>query len=201
MDLMEFDMAISYVDSIPYDIIREFTDHLTSAGIAVKSEKRDAKREVFAGLKLILSAGILVFISQKYFGTILQEAAKDHYPAIKRGLRQLLNRVAGPNREVNTYYVTSPSGKAKERNPPILSVCSTLKDGRPIRFIFQGYSHQDILNNSLEQMFALLEYTNLRLDNEGQEQHHSDFRTLGRRIYLRFDEETSEWELVIPLKK
>jgi hypothetical protein len=197
---MSFDVAVSCAEYVPNDIAREFIDKVKRAGLKVEVEKRG--REIYAGYEWLVPAAIVVFIVQKYFGPMLQEAGKDHYAAIKGGLGRLLSRTIGPDREIKTQFVASSPGKVSKTEAPNLSVSITMRDGRPIKFVFENVSDPESVEKCLETMWSLLERHHTKSSNDCLEQKVAEVaRRPGQEAVMRFNAENSEWELVYPTRR
>jgi hypothetical protein len=197
---MNFDVAVSCAEYVPDDIAKEFIEKVRRAGLEVKVGKRG--KETYASYEWLIPAAIVIFIGQKYFGSMLQEAGKDHYAAIKGSLRRLLSRTIGPDREIKTQYVASSPGKVSKTEAPNLSVSSTMRDGRLVKFVFENVSDPESVEKCLETMLSLLEQHHAKSPNDCLEQEVAEAaRRPGQEVVMRFNTENSEWELVYPSRR
>ena len=89
------DIVIAHIPSTSH-AIDDFVRDLDGSGVSI--EHREEELGPFAGMEWLLPTAISVFIAEKYFGTIIQELAKEHYPIIKRALGHLVARTTGSDR-------------------------------------------------------------------------------------------------------
>ncbi len=72
------------------DIATEFAAEARRSGARLHLEEWQ-QSGVYAGLEWVLPTAVAVFLANQYVGTLLQEAAKDHYPTLN-GNRQRLQQ-------------------------------------------------------------------------------------------------------------
>lgn len=97
-----------------------------------------------------------MFVAHQYLGTLLQEAAKDHYPVFKRALSRLVRRTTGKDREIRLQIVTPTSAKVRTGDPVVLSIWAKLRDGRSVSFIFEHSVPDEAVPLAVEGVLDLL---------------------------------------------
>jgi len=156
-----FEVAVSFTDQVPENIPGEFISSLEDVGVDVETEKRQSGP--YAGYEWLLPTAVIVYISDKYFGTMLQKMAEDHYSAIKNGLKRLISRTAGPDREIQLNYVASSPAKVSSNEAPPLSIYSKLSDGRPIKFVVEYLPDEEDVSKCINSMIEVMENTTMKL--------------------------------------
>lgn len=186
------DCAVSYLEGVDDDAIGEFVEELSCAGVPVARETRE--QEIYASLEWIIPTAVTLFVADKYFGTLIQEAAKSHYPVIRGAVAKLVSRISRRPEAVLALVASSPNKTSASRTHPI-SVYSQLRNGRAVKFIFPANVDTQ---SSIAAMFELLEKHHaevadpINLDIEHALAHSR------QQVVLFFDGVTSSWVLVFP---
>lgn len=127
------DLVIAHVPAT-LNIVEETAALLRSAGVSVNTE--EAEQGPYAGLAWLLPTAISVLLAEKYFGTMLEEAAKDHYSAAKVAFTRLLAATTGPERKL-AFVTVGTRGKIDSSIPAVLSMYAILRSGQRIKFLFE----------------------------------------------------------------
>ena len=127
------DIVVAHVPGAR-DIVDETVAFFRSAGVSVDVE--EAEQGPYAGLAWLLPTAISVLLAEKYFGTMLEEAAKDHYVAVKAAFARLLAATTGPERKL-AFVTVGTRGKIDSSIPAVLSMYATLRSGQRIKFLFE----------------------------------------------------------------
>ena len=99
----------------------DFSQALNRIGLDVVIDHRD-EPSVNAGLEWLLPTAVVVWFTNKYLGTLLQEAAKDHYPKMRDALLRLVRRTTGAERELRLTVVSAGTHKTSDKDPVVLSI-------------------------------------------------------------------------------
>lgn len=150
-----FDIGFSAEGERLAEVGREFCQDLRALGVNLRTEARPAGM-MKASLDWVIPTAIAIFIAQNYFGPMLQEAAKDHYPKIKKAFAKLARRTTGSDREVRMTVVTAGKDKAVDSDPAVLSVWAVLRGPRKIVFRFDHSIGSEDLDTAVEALFGLL---------------------------------------------
>ena len=187
------DIAVSYSELISEELIEELASALRSCGLTVVTEAHEETPQ--ASLEWVLPTAIVVFLTQKYVGTLVQEAAKEHYPAIKRALARLVRRTTGPSREVRLEIVSSSPAKHPGGEIPVLSVYTQLRSGRRVKFLFENPLQDAEVEGALDLLISLLveHQTGLGADTLSQAECESPGRSWVP-VIIRFNSITGSWE-------
>jgi hypothetical protein len=150
----DFEIGVSSLEIIPEAIVGDFVLEMESCGISTSSERRP--QEIYAGVEWLLPTAVVVFIAQKYVGTLLQEAAKDHYPRIKSALSKLIRRTTGKGREIFIKNIASSAHKTSTSEAVVLSVLFAMDSGHHVKFIFEHQLDGDGIEEAVECLLQLL---------------------------------------------
>jgi hypothetical protein len=134
---------VATLDGLADDAVDEFVGSLRDANVDVRIERTKAEDHIFAGVEWLLPTAIVLFVAEKYFGTLIAEEAKAHYPIIREALKRLIRRVLPKDQPPLLVEVVSAHAplKKSEDGIGILSVYSRLPDGRTVKFVFEA-SHE-----------------------------------------------------------
>lgn len=127
------DFGVSYVETFGDPEFANVIEDLRSHGIDAEQESRE--ESVYASLEWVLPTAIVLFVADKYFGTLLEELAKEHYPRIRIALVRVISRVFARNNGPYLTVFASPPGKVKNRHEHAVSIYSRNRDGLPIKFL------------------------------------------------------------------
>ena len=149
------DIGISTEGSRLSAIADEFANEVADFGLQVAAEKRE-DYSTKASLDWVLPTAVAVWLTNKYVGTLLQEAAKDHYPKLRKAILRLARRTTGRDREVKLTVIASSPAKVTDPEPAVLSVWITLPDSRAVVFRFDHSLSPDELASAVGELFALV---------------------------------------------
>jgi len=186
------EVGISSLELIPEAIVCDFVTEMESGGISTSSERRP--QQIYAGIEWLLPTAVVVFIAQKYVGTLLQEAAKDHYPTIKAALTKLIRRTTGRSREIFIRNIASSAHKISTSEAVVLSVMSPLETGHSVKFILEHHLDGEDIDEAVVSLFRLLMDHRRDSPNDRLSQIVTDHHL---RVYapviMRFDASKREW--------
>ena len=190
---MKYDIAIIYREDMPADLVRDLVQELRRADVCVQVEERE--NAPFAALEWAIPAAVILFIAKTYVDTLLKEAAKEHYPIIKRNLAKFSEKFLKIKQEV---VVSEQSPNKVQKNNPVsgsFAIWSMTIDGRPLRFLFFGGRDRDYYEHAIDKIFdSLTNHAQEYPDNNISSQ---IIRSPGRsrEIYLLFDDAANEWKV------
>jgi hypothetical protein len=111
---------------------------------------------MMAGLEWLLPTAVVVWLTNKYVGTLLQEAAKDHYPKLQAAVLRLVRRTTGRDRQVKLTVIASSPEKITEPDPAALSVWIPRQGSPNVIFRFDQDLSVDVLGTAVEELFAVI---------------------------------------------
>lgn len=192
----EFDIGIGTEGEPLALIAADFAADARSLGLSVRSETRPSGG-VYASLEWVMPTAVALFLANRYLGTLLEEAAKDHYPLLKAAFGKLVRRTTGKTREVSFVFVTTSSAKVREADPATLSIWVSLRDSRKAVFRFDHSLSPEAMESAVEQLFALL--VAYGRDADGIHfLHHAPSLVSASTwapVVLRFDAEHGQWRV------
>ncbi|WP_110686072.1 hypothetical protein [Salinicola aestuarinus] len=184
--IQEIHIGISYQEDIPQGFIDEFSATVSAPRLQLKIESRS--RGFYASIEWALPTLVIAYLAKPYFEGFLQEAGKDHYQALKKGILQLARRLHGKH----------PERRDRKRSL-LFSTIVSLQDGRSLKFIFPEGVSLEKYEIAVDSMYSLL--------SEHFQMHPSDSITEiavklsspSRSLYFEFDPEQEIWTLLDPL--
>jgi hypothetical protein len=151
----DFDIAIVTEGEQLESIAADFSIEARRLGLIVTTETQPTGG-IRAGLEWVMPTAVALFLANKYLGTLLQEAAKDHCPRLKAALLRLVRRTTGRTREVWVRVVTTSSAKVHDSEPATLSIWVGLRDARKAVFRFDHTLSPEALASAVQGLFDLL---------------------------------------------
>ena len=111
------DIGIEYRDDIDPLIISEFKNVINVQNVKYDERSRPSD-SMYAAHEWAIPTAVVVYLIKPYFETLLKEAAKDHYPILKKAIANLAFR---SKNEINMSIIASNEGKVDRDNPFTLS--------------------------------------------------------------------------------
>jgi hypothetical protein len=184
------DVAVVHIPGTR-DVANDFATDLRDLGLNIETEESDFGP--FAGVEWLLPAAISVWLADKYFGTILSEAAKGHYAVAKAALNRLVSQTTGPDRQVRISVIGSP-GKLKNTDPAVLGFYAALKSGQRVKFVFEHDLAPGARDAAIQSMHETMADHYLRYPHDGLTSAVSVTSLAKERlVVLRFDSAQDAW--------
>jgi hypothetical protein len=192
----DFDVVVSYSEECPSGLVDPFILDLQDGGLVVTEHRREAT--LFGAIHWLIPTAIVVFLTERYFGTLIQEAAKEHYPVLKAALKRLVARVTGPDREIRVRAIKSSPGKAPDELEAI-SVCTILRSGRRLICVFEHATNASQQGVSIEALLVQLQahFADYPADALTEAVRETETRP-HRPVILRFDATSRTWRPFSP---
>ena len=111
-------IAISYIKTVPQNIIDDFQNAVSRPNLDVEAESRD--EDIYASVEWLLPAAVAVFISKAYFDGFLKEMGKDHYHVLKEALKNLKAKID------HSVPITLIATAGKVSKEPVYSRCLSI---------------------------------------------------------------------------
>jgi hypothetical protein len=189
------DFGLWYQRDIENPEFAEIGESLRSQGLHVELEARESS--VYASLEWVIPTAVVIFVADKYFGTMVSEAAKEHYPVIRdavgRIARSVFRRVGS---SFGTIYAT-PAKKISSTQVHLVSVYARHRDGWSVRFMLDDT--ETPVENAVDEVFEVLRVHHLGLQSA------IDIESAGVEIRqgtpLVFARGSERWVLVYPIKE
>ena len=148
------DLILSKVSTIPDDCVAPFVNAISGGGLTCKIETREEKS--YASLEWFIPTAVVIYLVKPYFDKLLNEAAKDHYPVLKRALSALWEHFFGNSRVVRSTVIAFPHGKAawKPTYSRSLSLVAPL-EGIAVKLLLPDDAPTEELDAATEEFLAL----------------------------------------------
>jgi hypothetical protein len=182
----EMHIGISYQEDIPKDFIDEFSETVYEPRLQLRVESRP--RGFYASIEWALPTLVIAYLAKPYFEGFLQEAGRDHYQALKKGILQLTSRLYGKN----------PERRDRKRSL-LFSAMASLQDGRSLKFVFPEGVSVEKYEVAVDSMYSLLSAHFQFYPVDSVTEIAEKLSTPSRSLYFEFDPEQETWILLDPL--
>lgn len=149
------DIGISTEGSELSALADDFEHEVSGIGLRVVAENRE-DMSIKAGIDWVLPTAAVVWLTNKYVGALLQEAAREHYPKVQAAILRLVLGTTGRDRRVKFTATASSPAKITEADPVVLSVWIPRQDSSNVIFRFDQDLSPDELNTAVAELFALI---------------------------------------------
>jgi hypothetical protein len=192
---MSPDFGLSYTASFYHPEFVAIAEDLRARGVSVELEA--GEDELYASLEWLVPTAIFLFVADKYFGALVQEAAKEHYPHIRAAAKRVVTKVFERFGALARVYA-SPAGKVSTPEVHIVSFLAKDRTGRLVKFLLDD---RVAVDTAIDEIFSILEQhhgpegTNSLIDAQisGIYLHRSD-----QLVFVRTE---SGWQLCYPQRK
>lgn len=196
MDSQTPDVIFAYEGS-PYtdEICDEFRGLVSADGLNLRFEQMLSTR-AWAGVEWVLPTAFMVWITKPYFDGFLGEMGKDHYIALKAGVRAVAGRLA----RFNVTKIGTP-GKVAPVQPYslIFSVCFHRDEETRFKFLIPIDLTQDETEAAWDSFFTFLDGWSTGAMAPSDRAPYEMARPVGRVVLLAYSPETKRIEVVDPL--
>jgi hypothetical protein len=144
-------IGISYVESIPRELIDSFLNEMRDDRIEIIEEQRpDAM--FFASIEWFIPTAVFLYLSKGYFDGFLQAVGEDHYELLKNSLPRWFNRLS----RIRVTYLASANKKLRPDNP-FTGAISLLGEGKGSAFKLM-FRHEADETEIAQSIVAFLEF-------------------------------------------
>lgn len=195
MDLEKLHVALSYEGPISEAAIEEFRKDVAVNGLELLVEQRPSTR-AFAGIEWVMPTAVMVYIAKSYFDGFLGEMGKDHYQALRNGIKTL---GAGLS-HIKVTLVGTP-GKVSDAQPYsfIYSVWSDRDASCRFKFLVPQNLASADTDIAMDVFLTFLEaYHTGTLEDEDLKIL-AEARPIGRTILLAYEPTSKTIQIVDPL--
>jgi hypothetical protein len=144
-------IGISYVESIPRELIDPFLNAVSDDRIEIIEEPRhDAM--FFASVEWFIPTAVVLYLSKGYFDGFLQAAGEDHYELLKTTISTWFTRLS----HIRVTYLASANKKLRADNP-FTGAISLLAEGKgnAFKLMFRHEADEEEISQSI---VAFLEF-------------------------------------------
>lgn len=124
-------IGILYEDQVPPVIFDDFLKLVETDGLRVEIESRETSKG-FMGIEWLMPTAVMLFVAKSYFDGFLGDMGKDHYQALKTGIKLLRERFA----RVKVTMIGTPGKVAAEQPYSLVySIYFDPGEGRIFKFL------------------------------------------------------------------
>ncbi|WP_269514042.1 hypothetical protein [Brevundimonas subvibrioides] len=184
----------------PYSaaISAEFRDTVAADGLSLGMETTPTTRAM-AGVEWLMPTAIMLYVAKSYFDGFLGEAGKDHYAALKSGVKRVAARVG----QVAVSRIGSP-GKVvatPQRYSPVFSIWFQRDDQTRFKFLVPVGLSEDETEAAFERFFAFLDGWSAGRIAKADRAPFEAASAVGRTVLLAYDRSTGRIEVIDPLPR
>ena len=151
------DLTISYVPTLPEEILNPLVDAISGTPLILKVDRREPEGPLVI-FEWLLATGIVVFFAKPYVYAFLQEAGKDHYNLIKKGLKSLWPILFGKERTWEQRFITAGRRKVSE-HPKYSRALSLVAEAGPnltFKMLLDDGASEEELDSAVESFLVFL---------------------------------------------
>lgn len=193
-------LALAYTKSIPADTFAEFRRLVDVDGVRLQVEER-AEGGPYAGLEWLIPTAVIVFIGKAYFECFLKEMGKDHYVALKAGLKSLYARLLGPG----APDVTVVSSKGKDSSYQSYSLLYSLlaegNNGIRFKLLLKRSSIQEEYESTVSAFLEFLDAYHMGTLDQSIVAELQNARVFSKTLLLSFNPSLNRVQPIDPLVK
>ncbi|WP_292028039.1 hypothetical protein [Brevundimonas sp. UBA2416] len=196
MDSPSPDIVFAYEGS-PYsdEVCAEFREAVAAEGLDLAFQRLPSTR-VWAGLDWLLPTAFMVWVAKPYFDGFLEEAGRDHYVALKKGIKLVAERLS----RVTVTKIGTP-GKVAPIQPYslVFSVWFKRDEESQFKFLIPNSLSPEETETALESFFAFLDGWHAGTLAQAERAAFETARGMGRVVLLAYSAETKQIEVVDPM--
>jgi len=195
MSLSQSHIALSYEGPIPPAFLEEFHQAVAADALDLRIEQRPSGR-VMASIEWLMPTALLAYVGKRYFDVFLDDLAKSHLAALRRGIKTLGQRMS----EVRYARVAS-RGKlpVADLYSPLFSVWTDRQEGGRFKLLVANGLSEAQRGTVLDAYMTFIQaYHTGALDPEDLAVL-AGARPLGGVVLLDYDLSSATIQLVDPL--
>lgn len=190
------DIVLAYEGS-PYsdEICADFRETVAAEGLDLAFQRLPSNR-AWAGVEWVLPTAFMVWVAKPYFDGFLGEAGRDHYVALKKGIKQVAERLG----RVKVTRIGTP-GKIAPVQPysPVFSVWFKRDEQSQFKFLIPVNLSPEETGAALESFFTFLDGWHAGAMAQADRVPFEAASAMGRVVLLAYSPETKRIEIVDPL--
>jgi hypothetical protein len=183
--------GISVLEGVPTPWVEDVVETFRASGVVPRVEIREP--QVLASIEWLMPTAALLYLTNRYVGTLVSEAAKEHYPHIRRSMARFAERVG----TLGFIRMASSPRKLSQDRPGNLTFALVPENGAAIRFMFPGES--DKYPAAITALFVILEDAHRRESLVTTFWERSERGRLAWRLIVRYSDAAHDWVLVDPI--
>jgi hypothetical protein len=174
-------------------ISAEFRDTVAANGLSLGLETMPATRAM-AGVEWLMPTAIMLYVAKSYFDGFLGEAGKDHYAALKTGVKRVAARVS----RVAISKIGSPGKVAVPLQPfsTVFSIWFQRDDQTRFKFLVPVGLSEEETEAAFERFFAFLDGWSAGRMAQADRAPFEAASAVGRTVLLAYDPGTGRIEVV-----
>lgn len=185
-------------ERVPRELLADFVNDVDAKGLDLVLESRP-NSGAFMGVHWLIPTAVMLYITKSYFDGFLGEMGKDHYDALKKGLKALRDRLS----LVKVTLIKSAELKAPEGQPysMFFSIWLDTQGEGHLKFLVPQDCEQHEADRAMEAFFEFM--SGYFGDTLGAEHRHlmETAKPMGRTLLLAYNPKTDRVEPFDPFSE
>jgi len=191
-------LAVSFSRAIPLETFDDFVQVVSSKNLNLRVGSREQDGP-YAGLEWLVPTAVIIFIGKSYFDAFLKEMGKDHYRALKAGLKTLGAKLLGPSAPQVTAISSRGKVSADRLYSLTYSIIAEAETRLRFKLLLRCETTEVEYEETIEVFLAFLEaYHEGSLDSQMIEELKA-VRIVGGTLLLAFNHETKTLQAIDPV--
>ncbi len=144
-------IGISYLKRFPDVEIGSAVNLIKADGLNLMIEEKEP--EAYASMEWIVPTAVITYIAKSYFDGFLGEMGKDHYLAVKKGLKLLANKCKGIKMVKLTSTGTTEKVDSTYTQSQTFSIIIQTKNNKRIKLLFDDELSKEDWENAIDKLF------------------------------------------------
>lgn len=192
-------VAVLHLSTISESEFDELKAAVEREGLRFHSESYEPTPQ--AGVEWLLPTAFALFFSKSYFDGIFKEIGKDHYTALKSGLKPLWARLLGP--AAAKTVVVGTQGKVRAEQPYSLVYSIVAEAGPRLRFklMFPSDLSEDEYEEAVAAFFEFMNDFHVQSLADSMVSKLQSARVLSGTVLLVYDQSEAALRVVDPMSR
>jgi hypothetical protein len=177
-------LLLTYPEGVAAENFDDFAEVVSAKGLGFE-RRAFPLGGPYAGIEVLLPAAFAVYIAKSYFDGFLNEAGKEHYQALKRGIALLHDKLA----PIKTTVIASSAAKSDPNQPFLLTyaVMAEAGEGFTFKFLFRRELPTEMRDRELSCFLTFLASLHDGSLDDATIMRLGEARIVGRTILLAYE--------------
>ena len=195
------DVLLSHESTIPDELLRPLVEIISAPRLSLTVEEREPDGP-YAALEWLIPTAVVLFLAKSYFGAFLQEAGKDHYHLLKKGLNSVWLSFFGNDRLVRRTLVASTPGKlsSERRYSSTFSLVAEADSQRNFKLLLPDAATTEELDAAASSFLRFVSQFHSGGLDEVSKRDLDNTRPIGRLVLLTYDQDSERLRVVDPME-
>ena len=195
------DTHITVVQNGQLGLLREFCTAISHENLKLEVKNHSLQtRSMATYAELATLAAVAVVLHLPYFRALQEQAAKDHYPILRKALKSLWKLLVDKNRNYRTVKVTA-HGTEQPKYSLDFAIYAPLEEGCYLKFVVpDGCTHEEY-SEGVNEFLTFIESHHLGKEYKKTIMNVEDLEVFGNLVLLEYDKDSQSLRVVNPRKR